>query len=563
MVASTHWLASATAMSILDSGGNAFDALVAGGFVLQVVEPHLNGPGGEVPIVLSDASNGEVFVVDGQGPTPAAATIERFASMGYELIPGTGPLSACVPGAFGGWMKTLDRFGTLEVGDVLGPAISYARGGFPVLARLSQTLEAMRETFEREWPGSAEVFLADGVPGPGTLMKNPQLALTYESIVADAVGPNRSARIDAATRAFYEGRVATVIEKEMVGWEGFLSANDMASWRASVEPPVTTTFDGWLVHKPGPWTQGPAFLQQLNLLDPEELRGQGAGSAAHLHSCIEGAKLAFADRDAWYGDPRAVDVPLETLLSKDYARARRSLIGKHASLDLRPGMPGSVQPTLPDLRASGERSTGQSGEPLTTGPPRGDTCHISVVDAAGNLAAATPSGGWLQSSPAIAELGFPLGTRAQTMWLQPGLPNSLRPGVRPRSTLSPTLAVHEDGRRLGFGTPGGDAQDQWTLKFFIDHAVHSMELQEAIDSPSWWTEHLIGSFFPRPFKPGSVTIETRVAEDVRAELRSRGHGLIEAGEWSLGRVCAVEWAPDHTVSAAADARSGQAYAVGR
>src|SRR5215213_719263 len=587
MVSSTHWLASATGMAVLERGGNAFDAAVAAGFVLQVVEPHLNGPGGEVPILAAPAGAGRVLVVNGQGPVPAAATIGRFAELGLDLIPGTGLLPACVPGAFGAWMLLLRDHGTLTPRDVLEPAIGYAEAGFPAVPRIGAAIGAVASMFRDEWPSSAEVWLAGGVPAPGTRMRNPALAATWRRLLdeAEAASSTRDGQIEAALAAFYEGFVAEAIDRFLATAEvldvsgrrhqGLLTGDDLNGWRAGVEEPVAVDHHGWTVCKTGPWGQGPVFLQQLRLLEGFDLEGMGLGSAAFIHTVTECAKLAFADREAWYGDPAAYDVPLDDLLDPAYAADRRALVADKASLELRPGSPGGRAPRLPSIHLgpdaagllTGPEGSGEprGGAPVGSGEPTfGDTCHIDVVDRHGNLVAATPSGGWLQSSPVVPGLGFCLGTRAQMCWLEEGLAASLRPRTRPRTTLSPSLALRDGEPVLAFGTPGGDGQDQWSLQFFLAHARSGLDLQEAVDAPSFLSEHFPSSFWPRRADPGRLVVEARHDPEVADDLRSRGHLVELAGPWSLGRTCAAGRDPaTGFLVAAANPRGRQAYAVGR
>jgi gamma-glutamyltranspeptidase / glutathione hydrolase len=573
VVSSTHWLASATGMAMLERGGNAFDAAVAAGLVLQVVEPHLNGPGGEAPLLAAPAGSGRVLVVNGQGPVPRAATIERFEELGLDLVPGTGLLPACVPGAFAAWMRLLRDHGSLRPRDVLEPAIELAEAGFPALPRIGAAIRSMERIFRDEWPSSAEVWLADGVPAAGRRLRNPALAATWRRLLAEAeaASADREGQIEAALAAFYEGFVAEAIDRFLATAKvldvsgrrhgGLLDGDDLAGWRASVEAPVAVEHHGWTVCKTGPWAQGPVLLQQLRLLEPVDLAGMGLGSDAYVHTVTECAKLAFADREAWYGDPDAVDVPLEGLLDPAYADARRALVEERASLELRPGSPAGRAPRLPSipyhLRA-GEVVNG-SGEPTF-----GDTCHIDVADRHGNLVAATPSGGWLQSSPIVPGLGFCLGTRAQMVWLEEGLASSLRPGVRPRTTLSPSVALRDGEPCLAFGTPGGDGQDQWTLQFFLAHARFGLDLQEAIDAPTFLSEHFPSSFWPRRADPGRLVVEARHEPDAIEALRRRGHRVEVADPWSLGRTCAAGRDPaSGFLVAAANPRGRQAYAVGR
>jgi gamma-glutamyltranspeptidase / glutathione hydrolase len=543
-VASTHWLASSAGMAVLERGGNAFDAACAAGFVLQVVEPHLNGPGGDLPAIFWSASEGRPLALCAQGTAPAAATIEAFRSRGHVLVPGTGVLAACVPGSFGGWISLLERFGTWRLGDVLAFAIGYAEDGYPVVPGLTATVERAESLLEG-WPGSAALYLP--VPQPGTTFRNPALAATWRRLLDDARGGSREDEIDRARRVFYEGFVAEEVDRFSREQGGFLERGDLAGWQATFESPVSVDYRGVTVCKTGPWGQGPVALQQLRLLE-----GYDVGSLDEVelvHVVTEAAKLAFADRDACYGD---ADVPLDVLLSFAYADERRTLIGDDASGELRPGVG-----RLPTIPSASNRLLRGSGEPTL-----GDTVHLDVADRFGNLISATPSGGWLQSSPTIAALGWPLGTRLQMTWLEEGLPSSLWPGRRPRTTLSPGLALRGDQPWLAWGTPGGDHQEQWALHALLRHVDRGRNLQEAIDEPEWQTDHLISSFYPRGFQPRSLSIEARAGDAVVAELRRRGHEVTVEPPWSLGRVSAVAL-EDGQIVAAANARTMQGYAVCR
>ncbi|MDP9613088.1 MULTISPECIES: gamma-glutamyltransferase family protein [Streptomyces] len=613
MVSSTHWLASQSAMAVLEDGGNAFDAAVAAGFVLHVVEPHLNGPAGEVPIILAPAG-GEPIVLCGQGPAPAGATIDHYTALGLDLVPGTGPLAAAVPGAFDAWMVLLRDHGTKRLAEVLRYAIGYAEHGHPAVERIGETVETVRELFETEWTASAELYLPDGTsPVAGRLLTNPALAATWRRLIAEAeaAGPGREAQIEAARRVWREGFIAEeladaaarpAMDSSGQRHAGTLTGDDLAAFEATYEAPVRHSWNGWTVCKAGPWSQGPVLLQQLALL-PDGLSAADLGTPDFLHTLIEGGKLAMADREAWYGD--AADVPLTELLSAAYNDERRALIGERASYELRPGRPGGRTPRLSKqalaavARAAsgadgpaagpggGEPTVGGGdlglglggpahGEPAAADPAvgrdgvtRGDTCHLDVVDRWGNMVAATPSGGWLQSNPVIPALGFPLGTRLQMTWLDPGLPNSLTPGRRPRTTLTPSLALRGDTPVMAFGTPGGDQQDQWSTHFFLGVALRApvrsgLDLQGAIDAPNWHQESFPGSFHPRAMTAGRVVVESRIGEPVVAELRRRGHDVVVGEPWSEGRLCAVARDPETGVLlAAANPRGAQGYAVGR
>jgi gamma-glutamyltranspeptidase/glutathione hydrolase len=605
MVASTHWLASAAGMAVLEHGGNAFDAAVATGLVLQVVEPHLNGPGGEVPVIAHHAGRGETFVLCGQGTAPAAATLEAFAGLGLDLVPGSGLLAACVPGSFGAWMLMLREFGSLRLRDVMGYAIGYAAGGYPLQPAISWGIASVAELFRDYWPSSAEVYLPGGrVPAPGSRFANPALAATYQRILdeAEAASQDRDEQIEAARRAYYEGFVAEAIAAYLASAEvmdvtgrphrGLLSYPDLAGWHPRLEEPLTYEFGGLTVCKTKPWGQGPVFAQQLALLDGFDLAAMGPGTADFIHTVTECGKLAFADREAWYGDPDFTDVPVKALLSAGYAEERRRLVGPEASAALRPGAPDGRTPRLPDFVAGSFTGVGDdgsvspvmdvepparlldpgTGEPTmrTSGPdPKtasshraGDTCHLDVADRFGNMVSATPSGGWLQSSPVIPGLGFCLGTRAQMFTLTPGLPATLAPGKRPRTTLTPSLALRDREPYMAFGTPGGDQQDQWALLFFLYHLTFGMNLQQAIDFPAYHSAHMPSSFYPRQAQPLALDVESRIGEPVITELRRRGHLVSVRPAWSLGRISAVA-RRDGMLYAAANPRGMQGYAVGR
>ncbi|GAA1874324.1 gamma-glutamyltransferase family protein [Asanoa iriomotensis] len=578
MVASTHWLASQSGMAVLEAGGNAFDAAVAAGFVLQVVEPHMNGPLGEVPIIGHAAATGETFVVDGQGPAPAGATVAHFADLGLDLVPGTGLLPACVPGAFGAWLALLQAHGTMRFGDVVSYAIGYADGGYPLPVGARDTIAAVADLFRTEWTDSAKVYLpGGGVPAAGSRFRNPALAAMFRRLAdaAQAAGRDRDAQLDAARAAFYDGFVAETIASYVDKNEaldssgrrhkGVLAHADLAGHRTRFEAPLTYDYHGYTVCKPGPWSQGPVFLQQLALLAGFDLAGLPTDSAEFAHLVIECAKLAFADREAFYGDPRWVDVPLDTLLGADYNADRRALVGERASAELRPGSPDGVPPRLPALPEWRGGAAVGIGEPTVArdGRTRGDTCHLDVVDRWGNMVSATPSGAWLQSSPVIPDLGVCLGTRGQMFWLTPGLPNSLAPGKRPRTTLTPSFALRDGAPYLAFGTPGGDQQDQWSLLFFLRHVHHGLGIQAAIDAPAWHTTHFPSSFWPRDSRPAEVHIEARADPATIAGLRARGHDVVVTDPWSLGRVSAAGRAADGMLKAAANPREMQGYAVGR
>ncbi|MEO1114111.1 MAG: gamma-glutamyltransferase family protein [Pseudomonadota bacterium] len=580
VVTSTHWIATAVGMRMLELGGNAFDAAVATGLALQVVEPHLNGPGGDLPVLLHSASQNETKVLCAQGPAPAGATIEHYRSENLDLIPGNGLLATVIPGAFDGWMLLLRDHGSLPLRTVLEPAIHYASHGHPLLPRVSMTIAGLKDFFETEWPTSHQTWVPGGnVPAPESNFRNPVLAETWARLLKEAeAATGRENQIDAARDCFYRGFIAEAIGQyletaEVMDASGakhkaVLTADDLSGYTATYEDPLSASYDGWTVLKTGPWGQGPVLLQSLSLLRGFDIGSLDPAGPEFVHLVTEAMKLAYADREAYYGDPDFCDVPLNTLLSETYNAARRSQITGHASADLLPGIvPGfenQVQRTMEVINRAGISETGVY-EPTMAhlSEKRGDTVHIDVIDRWGNIVSATPSGGWLQSSPVIPGLGFALNSRAQMYWLEDGLPGSLAPGKRPRTTLTPSIAFHEDGTALSFGTPGGDQQDQWQLVLFLRLAHHQRNLQAALDMPLFHTTHFPASFHPRQRQPGHIMAEESFGPDTLASLRNQGHSVEVADEWTIGRLTVAARDPEGLLRAGATPRLMQAYAAGR
>lgn len=596
MAASTHWIASQAAMRMLELGGTAFDAVVAGGFVLQVVQPHLNGPGGDLVALAWDADAGEAFTLCGQGPAPAGATIERMMELGHDLIPGTGLLPAVVPGAFDAWMLLLRDHGRLSLADVLEPALYYAETGMPVSGRLAATISAAENMFRAYWPTSAAVYLPnDAVPQAGDRLANPALAATWRRLLDAAAGANgsREAGIDAARRAWYRGPVAdavdayfsreTVMDVSGRRNPGLLRGADLAGWSATREDPVFLARGGLRIAKAGPWTQGPVLLQSLAILAEDDISALDPEGPDFVHLAVEAMKLAYADREAYYGDPEHVTVPLDVLLSSDYARARRAAISMTVAAD--GCVPGAVpgfdraaasvgfEAACDRIAEAGLLGRYGGGEPTFAAleaaagdkvaqPFVGDTCTIEVADRFGNMVAATPSGGWLQSSPVIPELGFPMGTRLQSMSLDPDAPSALAPGRRPRTTLTPTLVLDDDGARLAMGTPGGDQQDQWQLTFLLRHLDHGYDLQRAAEAPAFHSEHWPNSFYPRHARRRRLVLGGRWSEAARDDLARRGHDVKMGEPWTEGRIAAVG-RDGPFLAAGASPRGMQNYAAGR
>ena len=436
----------------------------------------------------------------------------------------------------------------------------------------------MRPLFETEWPSSAAIWLPGGhVPDVGALFRNPVLAQTWQRVLREAVGANREARIEAARLAWYQGFVAEAIGNFLANTaamdasgrphHGLLTASDMAAWRPTVEAPLGFDYAGHTLLKCGPWSQGPVMLQQLALLAGFDIAAMDPAGADFVHTVVECMKLAYADREAFYGDPAFSTIPMPELLSPGYNHARRALVGDAASFALRPGAVDGHTPWVDHDAADRAdmltRAPG-AGEPTVArlGIIGADTVHIDVIDRWGNMVSATPSGGWLQSSPAVPGLGFCLGTRGQMFWLRPGLPNSLAPGKRPRTTLSPALALRDGKPWMVFGTPGGEQQDQWQTIFFLRRVHHRLGIQQAIDMPAFHTEHWPSSFWPRIARPGKLVLEGRYPQAVAEEVARRGHAVTVGEDWSEGRLSAAD-VVDGVMHAGANPRGMQGYAVGR
>ena len=563
MVAAGHYLATAIGLNQLERGGNAVDAGVAAGFAVSLLKPQSVGIGGEVPILIHLSEQGRSLAINGQGWAPRAATIEWFRSRGITLIPSDGFLPATVPAQFAAWCTALQQFGTRRLADVLGPAVELAEGGFPVYTALRNKVIQMAERFSVEWPTSAGTYLQNGkAPDSGTLHTNSDWARTLKGAIdASLRHADREAGIGAAVDYFYTGPVArravefarnnAFLDGSGAKHTGLLTLEDFADYGARgtrIEEPVRAPYRGVEVLKCGPWSQGPVFLQQLKLLEGFDLQRLGHNTAEYLHLYLECTKLAFADRERYYGDPEFVSVPLGLLLSEDYAAERRELIDPHtASLELRPG------------------SIAVAAAPASARWPAvtGDTTHVDAVDRWGNLFSATPSGGWIGSSPVVEGLGFPLGTRGQMFYLDERHANALVPGKRPRTTLTPSLALRDGQPWLAFGTPGGDQQDQWSLQFLLNVIDFGMDLQEALDAPTVHSTHFPGSFYPHAAEPGVAHVESRIPTEVRDALSARGHKLIVDRPWSHGQVSAAAREANGVLSGAASPRGRVAYVMGR
>jgi len=564
VVTSGHYLATAAGFRIMEQGGNAIDAAAAMCFCLNLLEPQNNGIGGEVPTLIYSAQDKRAYELSGMGWSPASLTIDWCKANQIDLIPGDGFLPACVPATVGAWALAVARFGKLSFTQVLAPAIELAEHGFPTYEGLHLHLRNNAQKYTELYPSTGAIYLPQGrVPQTGEVWRNPDFADTLKQMTqaeANAKGKGRVPAIEAAARAFYEGEIAAKIidyarnnpVKDATGKQhsAHLTLQDMAEWQAELGEASTLNYRGQLdVYKCGPWTQGPVFLQQLALLQGFDLPRMGHNSASYLHALIEAAKLAFADREAYYGDPKFDAVPLDILLSKSYNEERRRLIGRDADATMRPGaVPGFANPAYAahfdvaaDHRAG--MALGDLGEVIRPYAIKhghlGDTTHLDAIDREGNMVAATPSGGWIGTSPVIPGLGFPLGTRGQMFYLNPNRPNALQPHKRPRATLTPSLALKQGQPYMAFGTPGGDIQDQVTLQLFLNIVDFGMNIQEALDAPTVYSTHFPSSFYPRDAYPRRVEAEDRIAPDVLAELERRGHEVVRINGWSNGKCMGI------------------------
>ena len=590
VLTSGHYLATAAGFRIVEQGGNAIDAAATMCFCLNLVEPQNNGLGGEVPTLIYSAKEKKAFAISGMGWSPKAFTIEWCKEHSIDLIPGDGYLPACVPAVVDTWATAVACFGTMSFSQVLQPAIELAENGFPVYEGLHRSIAANVHKFTAGleqsalYPTTGEVYCPHGrAPEVGEVIRNPDWANALKLMCraeAAVQHKGRIAGIEAARDAFYKGEIAERIvdfiasnpveDASGIAHTGLLSYEDMAEWHATVEEPVTFNYRGLDVHKCSSWTQGPVFLQQLAILEGFDLQALGHNSADYLHTWIECAKLAFADREAYYGDPLFDEVPFEVLLSKKYAAERRNLIGAEASRELRPGdvghgVPAYVTFDVAENNRHALNVAGREVRDLGLGHAHvgGDTTHLDAVDREGNMVAATPSGGWLPSSPVIKGLGFPLGTRGQMFYLNSERPNALAPRKRPRATLTPSLVTKDGNPLMVFGTPGGDCQDQWTLQFFLNYVDFGMNIQEALDAPTVHSAHFPSSFYPREAYPGRVVVEGRIPQEVIAELEGRGHEVVVTDGWVNGKVMGIRYDKAHgVILGGVSPRGSIGYALG-
>lgn len=527
MVGAANNLEVEAGFRMLADGGNAVDAGVAAALAAAVTEQARFGLGGEMPLLVKMAGK-PVVAISGVGTAPAKATVEFFNARQPEPwedaahlapIPGIGILAATVPGVFDGLILALDQFGTLSFADVAQPAIEYA-GGFPIAEEFAAFIRNNQQVLAL-WPASKDFFLPGGMaPLRGQIFREPTLARTLQELVAaeKKARGKRSAKLRAVRDYFYKGDLAKRIAAFSVQNAGLIGYQDLANFHAETDQPRSTVYRGYEVYKPGFWTQGPVMLEALNILEGYDLKSLGHNSPEYLHTLVETVKLAFADRDRYYGDPKFSRIPEQILLSKEYAAERRKLIDPaKASMEHRPGSFG-----------------GPVGKPTESAAAHGsvqDTTCVNAVDRYGNVFSATPSGAWLPSVIA-GDTGVPFGTRLQSLVMTPGHPNQLQPGKRPRVTLSPTIVLKDGKPFLAMSTPGGDNQDQALLQVLLNMIEFGMSAQEAVEAPRFQTEHFYSSFANHEFVAGKLSLEARIARSTADQLMSRGHKVTVTADWS-------------------------------
>jgi gamma-glutamyltranspeptidase/glutathione hydrolase len=525
MVAAANNLEVEAGMRMLSQGGNAVDAGVAATLVAAVTEQSRIGLGGEVPILIKMKGQ-PVIAISGIGVAPAKATPDVFANrpalpwerpQRLQPIPAFGPQGAITPGLVDGLLLALEKYGKLSFAQVAAPAIEHAGNGFPIGEEFAGFLRDL-EGVHALWPASRAFFYPNGKPPKaGEIVRMPDLRNTLEEMAAaeKKARGNRAAKLHAVHDIFYKGSIARRIAAFAEANGGLLRYDDLANYHAETDTPRSTTYRGFTVYKPGFWSQGPVMLEMLNLLEGYDLQAMGRNSPTYLHTVMEAAKLAFADRDRFYGDPKFSKIPEETLLSKDYAAQRRKLIGENASLESRPG----------ELNAS-VAMVGGDGQSKDS-----DTTCVNVVDRDGNAFSATPSGAWIPSVIA-GDTGVPLSVRMESFVLTPGHANQLAPGKRPRVTLSPTIVTRGDDLYMVLSTPGGDNQDQAMLQVMLNIIEFGMAPQEAVEAPRFQSNHFYSSFGYHEFTPGRVNIEGRIPRETMQWLADHGHGVVPSEDWS-------------------------------
>ena len=571
LVAAGHYLTAMSAMRVLLNGGNAFDAAAAAGFAAAVVEPTASySLAAEVVIMLYHARSGHMLALSGQGGAPGAATVDFFKQRGFDKIPtGPGPnteLSFTVPGVVDAFIQMQKAYGVKTLGETMAPAIEYAEQGFPMYDYMRRRLQGRRsvEQFKRYPPGGMDPFFPDGSPlEPGHLLVQKQLAATLSKMVQAErkAGSDRSTGLQAARDEFYRGETADTIVRCSQRVGGLLSVDDLGGFQAEFDEPLRTTFMGHEICAQPTWTQGAVFLQAANILESFDLRAMGHNSPQYIHTITEAVKLAFADRDAYYGDPKFSDVPMDALLSKEYAAERAKLI-KSGTVDPLLSEPGdpwrSGKP--PQAHAIGVSAVAEASDNVGHASDEGTT-HYAIIDDEGNMVSITPSGGAFSTSVFFPELGCALSTRSEMLYVQEGHPNGLEPGKRPRTTLVSYIVSKDSVPVMTLGCPGGDYQAQSCLQLLLNVLMFGMDPQQAVEAPRFGCWNMIFSFYPQTCTPGQLNVEAGIPQDVRRELAAMGHKILEVATCGMGAVVTQRDPETGTLSAGADPRR-TTYAIG-
>jgi gamma-glutamyltranspeptidase / glutathione hydrolase len=561
MVAACQYLAAEAGFRILEAGGNAIDAGVAAGIALGVVQPEYVNFAGVAPIIVYSAVEDRVLTVPGLGPWPKALAPDYFQKHHGGKIP-SGVLRTVVPAAPDAWITALARWGKMSFGEVAASAIGFARDGFPVYPLMAEIITE-HEAEYRRFASSIPIYLPKGrPPRVGEVFVQTDLAATMQYMAdqeaAVARKRGREAGLQAAREAFYKGDIAAKIVAFQKESGGLLAAEDLAQYHSGLEEPVETSFGGIRLYGCGPWCQGPSLLQALNLLDGAELKKLGHNTPQYLHTVAEAVKLAFADREAYFGDPRLIDVPIDALLSAEYAKKRRQLI---RSDEAWPEMPPPGDPR--NLRAEASPRRAALRADTSWKAPELDTSYVCVIDKQGNIFSATPSDG-SYNAPVVPGLGIIPSSRGSQNWGDPQHPSGVAPGKRPRLTPNPAIAIEPGKMAMPFGTPGGDVQTQAMLQVFLNVHLFGMEAQEAVEAPRTASYSFPSSFEPHAYHPGRLNLESRIAEATGDTLARLGHKVEWWPDWTwlAGAVCTIIADKDNGVlKGGADPRR-PSYALG-
>ena len=569
IISSGHYLTSMAGMRMLMSGGKAFDALVSATFAAAVVEPIASySLGAEAVFMFHDTVTGDFLSLSGQGTVSSRATPEFFKSKGHDSIPtGPGkdaPLSFTVPGVAAACFSMLEKYGTKSVQEILSVSIEYAEKGIPNYEYMTGRLDAgdAVSQFELFPPGGLDIFFNEGeIPDPGTLLVQDSLGCTFRAMseAADNAGPNRLAGISAAKDCFYSGDIASAISDASRNVDGILDKSDLENYEPKYSEPVGTTYLGYGVHGHSTWTQGPVLQQALNILECFDLKSMGHNSVEYIHTVTEALKLALADREAFYGDPDFASVPVDGLLSKQYASERSKEIDPMKAY---PGMPSYGNPwAYSGLHGEvSPQPSYDSGGPMDLQHESGTT-HITVMDAHGNMACSTPSGGAFNKSVFFPELGFAISTRSEMLNFVEGHPNVVKPGKRPRTTII-NYMITKDGVPIGtIGCPGGDAQAQANLQLVLNTLLWGMNPQEAVESPRFSSLSAPNSFYPHTYLPNQLSMEDGFPEGVAEGLTGKGHQIVHAATCGMGAAVAIRNPENGVLAASADPRRAS-YAIG-